>query len=184
LVTITTFHARCSGAGGRPRSQLRADQGYDLITRYYGSKRKKDWTSLPATTEELCRFGYFHDLSRSLLGCWRAPKIAAMIGSRVGFRHRTMGASGKKIGRHYQPQQRNFVLLVTITTFHARCSGAGGLRRSQLRVDLGWDLATGLLKQAGGRLDVTTSHNSGSLLFWLQSRPFTLVARVLEGNRD
>jgi hypothetical protein len=44
----------------------------------------------------------------------------------------TMGAIGRKIGRHYQPQQRNFVVLVTITTFHARCSGAGGRPRSQL----------------------------------------------------
>ena len=35
----------------------------------YGSKRKEDWTSLPATKEELCRFGYNHDHSRSLLGC-------------------------------------------------------------------------------------------------------------------
>jgi hypothetical protein len=155
---------------------------------HYGSKRKEDWTSLPATTEELCSFGYNHDLSRSLLGCWRAPEIAATSGSRMGSPHLTLweqaggrldvtashnsgtllfwlqsrpftlaarvlegtqdrsyewikgpisppdtvGASGRKIGRHYQPQQRNFVFLVTITTFHARCSGAGGRPRSQL----------------------------------------------------
>jgi hypothetical protein len=68
LITITTLHARCSGAGGRPTSQLRVDQGWDLTT-------------------GLCD-------------------------------------SGRKIGRHYQPQKRKFVVLVTITTFHARCSGA------------------------------------------------------------
>jgi hypothetical protein len=30
-------------------------------------------------------------------------------------------------------------------------------------------------------LDVTTSHNRGTLLFWLQSRPSTLAALVVEG---
>ena len=40
-----------------------------------------------------------------------------------------------------------------------------------------------LSEQAEGRLDVTTSNNRGTLLFWLQSRPFTL-ARVLEGFQD
>jgi hypothetical protein len=46
-----------------------------------------------------------------------------------------MGASVRMIRRHYQPQQRNSVVLVTITTFHARCSGAGGARdRSYERV--------------------------------------------------
>jgi hypothetical protein len=49
----------------------------------------------------------------------------------------TVEARGRKIGRHYQPKQRNFVVLVTFTTFHARCSGAGGRPRSQLRVDQG-----------------------------------------------
>jgi hypothetical protein len=55
----------------------------------------------------------------------------------------SMGASGRKIGRHCQPQQRNFVVLVTITTFHARCSFAGRRTRSQLRVDQGWHLISG-----------------------------------------
>ena len=79
---------------------------------------------------ELCCFGYNHDLSRSLLGCWRAPEIAATSGSTVVSHHLTL-----------------------------------------------W-------KQVGRRFDVTTSHNRGTLLFWLQSRPFTLAARVLEGARD
>jgi hypothetical protein len=106
------------------------DQGSYLPTGHGGSKRKEDWTSLPATTEKLCFFGYNHDLSRSLLGCWRAPKIAVMSGSRVLAHHRTR-----------------------------------------------WE-------QAEGRLDVTTSHNRGTLFFWLQSLPFTLAARVLEGTQD
>jgi hypothetical protein len=93
------------------------DQGYDPTTIHYGSKRKEDSTSLPATTEELCSFGYNHDISRSLLGCWRARKNASMSGSRVLSHNRTLGASGRKIGRHCQPQQRNFVVLVTIMTF-------------------------------------------------------------------
>jgi hypothetical protein len=96
----------------------------------YGSKRKEDLTSLPATTVELCCFSYNHDLSRSLLGCWRAPEIAAMIGTRV-------------------------------------------LSPRRIR----WE-------QAEGRLDVTTSHNRGTLFFWLQSRPFTLAARVPVSAQD
>jgi hypothetical protein len=150
----------------------------------FGSKRKVDWTSLPATTEELCCFGYNHDLSRSLLGRWRAPKIAATSGSRMRSHNRTLRASGRKIGRHYQPQQRNFVVLVTITTFYARCSRARGRPRSQLPVDQECDLTSGLWEQAEGRLDVTASHNRGTLFFWLQSRPFTLAAPVLEGAQD
>jgi hypothetical protein len=130
FVTITTFHARCSGAGGHPRSQLCVDQGYDITTGHGGDKRKEGWTLLPATTEELCSFGYNHDLSRSLLGCWRAPEIPAMSGSRVGPHHLTL-----------------------------------------------WE-------QVEGRLDVTTSHNRGTLLFLLQSRPFTLAAPLLEVVRD
>jgi hypothetical protein len=73
LVTITTFHARCSGAGGRPGSQLRVDQGWDLTTGHYGSKRKEDWTALPATTEELCCFGYFHDRHSELPASFKQP---------------------------------------------------------------------------------------------------------------
>jgi hypothetical protein len=65
-----------------------------------------------------------------MLGCWRAPEIPAMSGSRVEYHHLTL-----------------------------------------------WE-------QAEGRLDVSTSHNRGILLLWLQSRPFTLAARVLEGARD
>jgi hypothetical protein len=45
-----------------------------------------------------------------------------------------------QIGSHYQPEQRNFVVLVTITTFDIRCSGAGGRRIMQLLVDQGFDL--------------------------------------------
>jgi hypothetical protein len=82
------------------------------------------------TTEELCCFGYNHDLSRSLLGCWRAPKIATTSVSRALSHHRTL-----------------------------------------------WE-------QAEGRLDVTTSHNRGTLLLWLQSRPFTLVARRATETED
>jgi hypothetical protein len=55
----------------------------------------------------------------------------------------TVGASGQKIGRHYQPEQRNFVVLVTITTFGIRCSAAGGRRIPQLLVDQGCDFTTG-----------------------------------------
>ena len=55
----------------------------------------------------------------------------------------TLEASGRKIGRHYQPQQRKVVVLATITIFHACCSGAGGRVRSQLRVDQGWNLTSG-----------------------------------------
>ena len=40
-----------------------------------------------------------------------------------------------------------------------------------------------LWDQADKRLDVTTSHNRGTLLFWLQSRPFTIATWVLEGAR-
>ena len=83
LVTFTTFHARCSGGGRRPRSQLRVDQGYYLTTEHGGSKRTEDWTSLPATKRKLGCCGYFHDLSRSLFGWGKAPKITAAGGSRV-----------------------------------------------------------------------------------------------------
>jgi hypothetical protein len=38
----------------------------------------------------------------------------------------TMEASGPKIKPHYQTQQRILVVLDDFTTFHARCSGAGG----------------------------------------------------------
>ena len=98
-----------------------------------------------------------------------------------------MGANGRKIGRYYQPQQKNFVLLVTFTTFHARSSGAGGRPRLTIAATSGSRVSPHhltLWEQAEGRLDVTASHNSGTLLFWLQSRPFTLAARVLEGARD
>jgi hypothetical protein len=82
LITIMTFHARCSGAGGRPGSQLRVDQGWDLTTGHYGSKRKEDWTALPATTEELCCFGYFHDRCSGAGGRPR-QKLTATSRSRV-----------------------------------------------------------------------------------------------------
>ena len=49
----------------------------------------------------------------------------------------TLEAGGPKIGRHYQPQQGKFVVLVTFTTFHACCSGGGRRPRSQRRVDQG-----------------------------------------------
>jgi hypothetical protein len=50
----------------------------------------------------------------------------------------TMGASGRKIGRHYQPRQRHFVVLVTFTTFHARCSDAGGRPRLKITATSGY----------------------------------------------
>jgi hypothetical protein len=49
----------------------------------------------------------------------------------------TMEASRPKKGRRYQPQQKNFVVLVTITTFDTRCSGAGGHRIPHLLVTQG-----------------------------------------------
>jgi hypothetical protein len=150
LATIAIFHTRCSGARGRPRSQLlRVGHGSNLTTGHYGSKRAEDWTTLPATIEKLCCFGYNRDLSRSLLGCRgsRAPKITVTGGSGDGILPLvTMEAIGWMIGRHYQPQQRNFVVLATVTIaiFHARCSGARGRPRSQLlRVGQGSNLITG-----------------------------------------
>jgi hypothetical protein len=80
-----------SSVGERcPRSQLRVDQGCDLTRGHYGSKRAEDWTSLPATTEKLCYFGYNRDLSRSLLGWCEVAKIAATSGSRVASHHQDL----------------------------------------------------------------------------------------------
>jgi hypothetical protein len=125
LVTIATFHTRCLGGVRSQRSQPREDQKSHLTMRHNGSKRADYWISLPATTEELCCFGYNRDLSRSLLGWCEVANITATSGSRVDSHHATL-----------------------------------------------W-------KQASRLLDVTTSHNRGTLLFWLQSRPFTLAAWVV-----
>ena len=146
-----------------PKIAATSGSKYDLTTGHYRSKSKKDWTSLLATTEELCCFGYFDDISRSLLGCWRCPRSQPGAGqgshlttgqygttrvdywtsllatkeelccfgyfddlftlvARVPSSTRdhsyewikggilsvdTIEASKRKIGRHYQPQQRN-----------------------------------------------------------------------------
>ena len=94
----------------------------------------------------------------------------------------TMEASKPKKGRHYQPQQRNFVGLVTITTFHALCLGAGGSRDPSYELIKGEILSPDTMGASGRKLEVSTSHNRGPLLFWLQSRPFTLAAWVLEAR--
>ena len=52
----------------------------------------------------------------------------------------TMEPRRPTIGRHYQPQQRNFVVLVTFTTFHARWlgpPGAGGASEIERVLDIG-----------------------------------------------
>jgi hypothetical protein len=120
LATITIIHARYSGAGGRPRSQLRVDQGCNITSGHYGSNRAEDWTSLPATTKKLSCFGHNHDLSRSLLVCWRAPKIAATSGSGVEYYQWALWkqsggrldvtASHNKETFLFWPQSRSFTL--------------------------------------------------------------------------
>jgi hypothetical protein len=92
--------------------QLRVGQWLRLTSGHYGSGRTGDWTPPPATTEELCRFGYFRDLfslvAPSLEGArdhsyeWAKGDILPVS---------TIEARGRKIGRHYQPKQRNFELL-------------------------------------------------------------------------
>jgi hypothetical protein len=118
----------------RPRSQVRVEQGSCLTAGYCGSGRADDYTSLSATTSKLGCFGYIHDFLRSLLG-WDQVK-SSQVKSRGGAQdHRyglskghitpldTVEASGPTIGRHFQPQQANLVVLVTFTTFYAQVGG-------------------------------------------------------------
>jgi predicted DNA-binding transcriptional regulator AlpA len=147
--------------------------------RHYGSKQADCWMTLPATTVELCCSRYNRDLSRPLLGWREVAKITAMSGSRVASHHATLWKQAR--GR------------VDVATCHNREFCCSGYNRDLSRSLLGWRevakiTATSdprvashhatLWKQARGRVDVTTCHNSGTLLFWLQSRPFTLAAWV------
>jgi hypothetical protein len=67
----------------------------------------------------------------------------------------TVEASGPTIGRRYQPQQENLVVLVTFTIFYARCSVGGRRPISQLRVEQGSYLTAG--ECGSGRADDWTS---------------------------
>jgi hypothetical protein len=87
-----------------------AGQGQPLTSRLDKTKRTGDWTSRPATAEEPCYFGYFHDLSRSLLGCWRRPRSQLRAGQGSHLISGHYGASLAEDRRPYQPQQRILVV--------------------------------------------------------------------------
>jgi hypothetical protein len=135
LVTITTFHARCSGAGGaRDRSyewvkggvRREGNMGASvrMIRRHYQPQQRNFVVLVTITTFHACCSGAGGARDRSY------ERVKGGV-----RREGTMGASVRMIRRHYQPQQRNFVVLVTITTFHTCCSGAEGTRdRSYERV--------------------------------------------------
>jgi hypothetical protein len=92
LCCFCYFHDRCSGAGGRPRQKITATSGSRVASDQW-ALWERAYRRLDVTTSHsrgLSRFGYFHDLSRSLLLCWRARKTTATSGSRVASDHWTL----------------------------------------------------------------------------------------------
>jgi hypothetical protein len=143
MVTFKTIHARCSGGERHPISQLRVDLGSYLTSGHFGSKRAQEWTSLPATTEELCCYGYFRDHSRSFFGWVKAPEITATGRSRA---YLTSGHFGSKRAQDWSSLPATTEKLCCYGYFRdlwVSCSGGGRHPRSQLRVNQGSYLTCG-----------------------------------------
>jgi hypothetical protein len=187
LDDFTTFHALCSGAGGRPRLKITATRGskvspYRCTLWEHAGGRLDDATSHNRGTLLFWSQSRPFTLAARVLEGARDRSYEWIKG--MILPPDTMGASGRKIGGHQQPQQRNFVVLVTLTTFHARCSGAGGHPKSQLRVDKRWHLTSGhyVRKHAEGRRSLpATTGELGSVRFWRSILPF--LGALYQGSR-
>jgi hypothetical protein len=94
-----------------------------------------------------------------------------------------LGAGGPKIGRQYRPQQGNllFRLISRPFTIVARV-GEGARDHSYERIKSHMS-PVGTLGAGGPKIGRHYRPQQGNLLFWLLSRPFTLVAREGKGAR-
>ena len=80
LVTFTTIHARCSGGGSCPRSQLRVEeQGSYLTAGHCGSEWADDWTPLSATTRKLVCLVTFTTFYAYCSGEGRRPRSQVRV---------------------------------------------------------------------------------------------------------
>jgi hypothetical protein len=129
---------------------------------------------------EPCLFGSCRELPKLLIGWCEVAKITATSRSRVASHRATLWKQASRILDVATSQNEEPRLF---GSFHERPKSLLGLgegpKITAMIESRALSRHLALWKQARGRLDVTTCHNRGTLLFWLQSRPFTLAAWVV-----